>query len=600
MSPKRSTATRRSSSSASDSEDERASKRFRECSPSEITWKENRPLKVYVVQTKIEEKDLQALFNTIESTQSNNEAPALAFQLVLASEYEDADIIITSIRMKKRLERHVSWDIAQQKAIVTPDWLYKSIEDGHLAPCGSFAALRELQDQTAENCPDDDCSDSQGSDYTLVDSRDPKATKAAVKPTTPKVYDQWSAKYACQRASPLVCVNQELAAAFAVLSKARELEGMFANALSYERTAGIIKSYPHPITKTNFRKDVQNLPGLGQKTLAKVEEWIENGYIQESTEITSSERFQSLSLFSSIYGIGPVNARKLYDLGLRSIEDLERYYDVSADTSASTVEELEEEMVIYTPNGKRVPTALAESPRKSTKDKARAGVLGNTYKLPDMSIKVALMLRGELDQPIPRDEVEEMHRVVMKELQEIQKGCISTIVGGYRRGKSGSNDVDIVITHPDLKSGADMVKGLCKRFTQKLHSKGLVTHVMHLSSFHAHNALRTSNWDSLEKALTVFLLPVDPKNPKRKRTHRRLDLIFAAPEAYWTAVVGWSGSKLFERDLRSWAKDRGLKFDSSGLTRRHDSKLFLPRSEQEVFDILGLDWIDPTMRNANA
>lgn len=57
-----------------------------------------------------------------------------------------------------------------------------------------------------------------------------------------------------------------------------------------------------------------------------------------------------------------------------------------------------------------------------------------------------------------------------------------------------------------------------------------------LSGFHAHDALRTSHWDSLEKALTIFVLPTDDNRP---RVHRRLDLVFATPEAYWTAVVGW-------------------------------------------------------------
>jgi hypothetical protein len=57
-----------------------------------------------------------------------------------------------------------------------------------------------------------------------------------------------------------------------------------------------------------------------------------------------------------------------------------------------------------------------------------------------------------------------------------------------------------------------------------------------LSGFHTHNTLRTSHWDSLEKALTIFKLP---SNGNQSRVHRRLDLIFAVPEAYWTAVVGW-------------------------------------------------------------
>lgn len=43
----------------------------------------------------------------------------------------------------------------------------------------------------------------------------------------------------------------------------------------------------------------------------------------------SSERYLSLSVFNSIHGIGPHTARRLYSLGLRSIEDLEKYYEVT-------------------------------------------------------------------------------------------------------------------------------------------------------------------------------------------------------------------------------------------------------------------------------
>ena len=52
-----------------------------------------------------------------------------------------------------------------------------------------------------------------------------------------------------------------------------------------------------------------------------------------------------------------------------------------------------------------------------------------------------------------------------------------------------------------------------------------------------HNPLRQQHWDSLEKALTVFTLPAS--SPLYDGTRRRLDLIFAPPEVYWTAVLGW-------------------------------------------------------------
>ena len=35
-------------------------------------------------------------------------------------------------------------------------------------------------------------------------------------------------------------------------------------------------------------------------------------------------------------------------------------------------------------------------------------------------------------------------------------------------------------------------------------------------------------------------------------------------------------------------------------TRKYDSKPFYPKTEKEVFDLLGLEWVDPVWRNADA
>jgi len=209
--------------------------------------------------------------------------------------------------------------------------------------------------------------------------------------------------------------------------------------------AAIELAYPSLITRENYKRDIVKLPGLGDKTLSKVELLAPQqnslaylalpfgrsrslsrmvtskkrvrrfrsfprslNIVTRTTGTTrASERFQTLSTFASIYGIGPTNARKLYDLGLRTVEHLERYYDVPA---GSTIESIQAGMVQFTPNGKRIPISKA--------------------KLPDMAIKFALALREELDAPIPREEVEQMHRLVMKELHRVQPGCVSTIVGG--------------------------------------------------------------------------------------------------------------------------------------------------------------------------
>ncbi|KAJ3877929.1 DNA polymerase mu [Lentinula edodes] len=530
---------------------------------------QNSSLNIYLLDAKLKPdavEEISALvdkFHNVDGNSSSKEEYTER-ELQLCPNVEDADVIITVVHMRKRLERHVDWNIARRKAIVTPQWLRDSVESGQLLPCGRYAALGDLYEETVKNCPDA----SDGS-HCQAFPEDGTAHRIESELTERKYHSEkdtqirYHHRYACMRHSPLICPNQGLVEKLAILRRHREIEGFDMQSLSYERVISVLKAFPYHITLDNIH-EVSELPHIGSKICSKIQEFIKHGDISECKSILSGTRYHSLVEFTTVYGIGPATARNLYSLGLRTIKDLENHYKVSP---------------------------------QSGDDIAKSLNVDFTKRLPQLSIKVGLALREDLRSRIPRSEVEEIHGVVMNELANIRSGCVSTITGGYRRGKDESNDVDIVISHKDLKSGGDQVKELCAQLVKRLHDKGLVTHVMHLSGFREHNALRTTHWDSLEKALTVFILPDDKK---QKHVHRRLDLIFAAPEVYWTAVVGWTGSKMFERDLRLWAKqERGMRFDSSGISRRHDSKLYFPNSEQEVFELLGLEWIHPTLRNAD-
>ncbi|EIW53973.1 Nucleotidyltransferase [Trametes versicolor FP-101664 SS1] len=553
--------------------------------------------KVYVVQAKLDAAAISELLTLGERHTKG-----------VCKNAADADVIITAISMRRRFERHVPWDIATSKAVVAPRWLRDSIEHGSALPCGDYVAIEDLHETTVKNCPDCNCKPCACADSSasaLSPSSSPKRARHLPSPPTspstsrhdtskqpvsipahllppdpPNVTDleklNYMSLYACQRASPLVCPNQDLARELDIIRQSRALEGEDRSALSYQRAISVIKAYPEKIRSL---KQVQKLPYIGVKISGLVDEYLDNGHISEAQTIQSSERFRTLSLFTSIYGIGPHAARRLFALGLRSLADLEIYYGVErSQVQQSQIIEVEEK------------PRQAGWKGRDKKDKGDEEGLGDSW------IRVALGLREDLSKMIPRDEVEEIGRVVMRELDALEPGCVSTIVGGYRRGKPKSNDVDIVFTHPD----AGKVKGLCKRFVKHLHGRGMVTHVMHLSSFHAHDPLRTTHWDTLEKSLTVFVLPPSSALNSSVPVRRRVDLIFAPPEVYWTAVVGWSGSIMFQRDLRQWAKDRcGMKFDSSGITRRYDSKEFHPKTEKEAFELLGLEWVDPVWRNAD-
>ncbi|KAI1785267.1 Nucleotidyltransferase [Ganoderma leucocontextum] len=556
--------------------------------------------KVFIVQAKLDVGSLASLVGLADRETGG-----------VCRNAKDADVIVTAVSMRRRLERHVPWDIARTKAVVTPQWLRDSVAHGGPLPCDDYVSVQDLQETTVEhclecNCKPCACSGPSMSPTPFMSPRPPQpeggqpqlptpptstSTSFASEPegkeravSIPKTLLppdpliptnleilSYTSRYACQRASPLICPNQDLVRELEIIRQSRTLEGEDRSALSYERAASVIKAYPHKIKSV---KQVEKLSFVGPKITGLIEQYLDKGQISEAEAIKISERFRTLSLFASVYGIGPSTARRLYNLNLRTLDDLEIYYGVER-------EEIE---------GQSEIVEVEEKPRKPgwTRGQHEDEGLGDSW------VKIAIGLREDLMKKIPRAEVEEMDRVVMKELDEFEPGCVSTIVGGYRRGKPESNDVDIVFTHPN----ASKVKGLCKRFVRRLHERGMVTHVMHLGGFHAHNPLKQQHWDSLEKALTVFTLP--PSSPFYDGTRRRLDLIFAPPEIYWTAVLGWTGSIMFQRDIRQWAKEKlGMKFDSSGITRRYDSKEFYPKTEKEVFDLLGMEWVDPTWRNAD-
>ncbi|KAL0578921.1 hypothetical protein V5O48_003069 [Marasmius crinis-equi] len=530
--PKRSISASQESSSSSSPEPARKRRRsISESSDHEI------PINVFIVDAKLDPGEMAELVSQVEDSKFT--------ELKLCGNVQDSDIIVTAVRMRKRLERHIDWKVAHQKSIVTVEWLRDSVAQRKLLPCVNYAALEELVKATAAHCPENICLTEEDCNHTDKRSDTPKFLlepcpdgPESSKDPHPGLFQ----RYACIRHSPLVCANQDLVNQFSVLRRHRELEGWQVRALSYERTIAALKAYPHVITEDRL-EEVARMPFIGEKTLFKIKEYLRTGHISEastrsidrlfklhteylSETISADERYQSLCAFNTIYGIGPSTARNLYSMNLRTLEDLDRYHDVNPDPDLSTADKL----------------AALPSVAHDTK-----------LNLPQLTIPVGLVLRSDFSEKIPRDEVEEMRDVVMEELKALKSGCVSTITGGYRRGKPESNDVDIVISHGDLKSGGEQIKGLCKKLVKRLYEKGLVTHVMHLSSFREHNALRTSHWDSLEKSLTAFILPDNGK--RTRRLHRRLDLIFAAPEVYWTAIVGWTGSKMFERDLRLYAKE---------------------------------------------
>lgn len=151
------------------------------------------------------------------------------------------------------------------KSLVSPSWLTASIKAGEPQPCGDYAVVKELKDETARNCPDGpNCkgcmkcssrsrssSSSQKRALSPPPTPPPPPTHSSATGVTlipdsvPWNFEQAKAKfdnisrYSCARLHPLVCPNQGLVNELRVMKEGRDLEGEARSALSYSRAIGV-------------------------------------------------------------------------------------------------------------------------------------------------------------------------------------------------------------------------------------------------------------------------------------------------------------------------------------------------------------------------
>ncbi|GFZ46743.1 hypothetical protein JCM24511_03963 [Saitozyma sp. JCM 24511] len=372
-----------------------------------------------------------------------------------------------------------------------------------------------------------------------------------------------------ERASPLVCVNQDIINAIKPIYEDREFEESQqknANVLSYRRSMSVSPSHLDDVEndiavprRIRSGKEARKLQDVGEKVANRIDEFLQTGHIEESETILASKRYQLLTDFASIYTVGHHKAKELYDkFGCRSIDDVLFHYRER--------------------QGEEVG-------QKERYRRRREGGMSHVE-----IVEEWVRLKPELDEKIPRAEVEEIAECVMEHLGAFLDGCEYTICGGYRRGKPQSGDIDVVFCPPEK----DQDIGLLRDLYLRLSALGIITHVLHVTQRAPNEPIHASpqNFDNLDKAFVIFRLP------GKSRLHRRVDLISAPRERYAAAVLSWSGSMMFERDLKRYAENRGYKF-RAGLIKASTGEEVELETEREIFAFLGLRYVPPELRNAD-
>ncbi|OGN01118.1 MAG: DNA polymerase III [Candidatus Yanofskybacteria bacterium RIFCSPHIGHO2_02_FULL_41_29] len=107
-----------------------------------------------------------------------------------------------------------------------------------------------------------------------------------------------------------------------------------------------------------------------------------------------------------------------------------------------------------------------------------------------------------------------------------------------------------------------------------------------------------------EAVIENFLKFPEVKHVYSKGKHKALvrldinidaDISVVSPESYGSAMIAWTGNKQHNIDIRKIAEKHGWLLNDFGLWK--DKVSLASKTEEEVYNKMGMDWIPPEMRN---
>lgn len=204
--------------------------------------------------------------------------------------------------------------------------------------------------------------------------------------------------------------------------------------------------------------------------------------------------------------------------------------------------------------------------------------------------KIGLNHFDDFELRIPREELIELRDIAKREIKDMDERYTADVCGSFRRGATSSGDIDILLTHTKFASSDKKNPELLTKVVQRLTACGLITD-------------KISMGDS--KFMGVCRLPKSEKKDEEDegkiRHFRRLDLRLIPHDQYYCALLYFTGSDMFNKDMRGKALENGFTLNEytirpMGSTRIPGEPLPVS-SEEDIFDYIGMKYKKPSERN---
>ncbi len=291
----------------------------------------------------------------------------------------------------------------------------------------------------------------------------------------------------------------------------------------------IIKKYKDTIKSG---EQLSNIKGIGKGTVDRINEILKTGKLKEIKSASQKETYKkAIDELEKVIGIGEKLAYKFVTK-----------YNIT-----------------------------------SVKDLIKAHKKG-TITLNDQ-ILVGLKYYKIYKQNIPREETMKIDKYIHDIARLIDTELNLVITGSYRRQKLTSNDIDILVTHPKIKTKKDFE-------TKHNYLVQLVT-VLKIKKF----LVDDMTYDNYKSKYMGFC-------KYKNYPIRRIDIRYVPSESYYTGLIYFTGSRNFNIMLRNLANALGYKLNEYGLYKKKGKKeiRIKIKSESDVFEKLGLEFVPPEDR----
>ncbi|XP_071106423.1 DNA polymerase beta-like [Haliotis cracherodii] len=199
--------------------------------------------------------------------------------------------------------------------------------------------------------------------------------------------------------------------------------------------------------------------------------------------------------------------------------------------------------------------------------------------------KIGVRHFEDFEKRIPRDEMVLLQDTSVGAIKKLDSDYTAKVCGSFRRGATSSGDIDILLTHPSFVSGGKKMPDLLHKVVKCLEANNFVTDTISLGD---------------SKFMGVCIKPKEADDTE-ERSYRRLDIRLIPHDQYFCALLYFTGSDVFNKNMRQHALDEGFTLNEYcirpvGSTGTPGEPLPVT-CEEDIFDYVGMKYKVPKDRS---